>query len=366
MGGFVMCKFITEGVVKLADEYSIELGVELRQGSLEGVETRINNLRTQVQSNPINLRLNTTNVTRQIASIRRQIESLSNIRITLSDGNGGGTRSINNIQTATLAYRELISVIKEMGSVQAKIANLNGTNNNSQITTLTAQLDRLREKYTNLRSTFDQSFDVGQLVGIETELQKVANNVDLVNAKMADKSAVNSQREAITDINSQYKELISIQSQIGSTRIKLAGLNPETEAQQIEVLRNQLYSLKTAYDNIFSSSKSGLSIEQAQSLVSGFERIEHSVDLVNAKMADTTAINRQAEAYQRLANIAAQMNKLELQIGGLKNTGGSENQITVLTEQLETLRSEYQSLMTTMQGSLSNKQYGDLYNSFEE
>ena len=350
----------------MLEEYKIELGAELKENALINIETKISDLRTRIQSNPIRIGINTSNITRQISSIKKQINELSNIKIVLSDGNGGGTRSINNIKTTTAAYKELKDIIREMGTIQTKIAGLNNNRNSSEITELNNQLDRLKEKYTNLRSTFDQSFDVGQLVGVETEMQKLANKVNLVNSRMADKSAANNQKTAIVEINAQYKQLLELQSQIGYKKIKRAGLNSETDAYQIQELSDQILQLTTDYNNLFDTANRNLSTNQLDNLTNGFDRINHSVDLINAKMADNSALQQQTEAYRELTSIASQMDKLELKIGGLRNSGGHENQINVLTQQLETLRFEYQSLMLTMQDSLSTQQLSNLGNSFAE
>ena len=107
--------------------------------------------------------------------------------------------------------------------LKKNIASLDVNKDAGQIKTLTTQLDSLQRKYDNIRQTFDQRFNVAQLVGLHEEMQKVDNSVDRMNAKIADSSNAKQAQSSIKDVTQLYKELASTASKIGETKIKIAG-----------------------------------------------------------------------------------------------------------------------------------------------
>ena len=153
----------------------------------------------------------------QLDNLNRTIE-ITNENIDIMRAKMADTSAIENqtkqAQTINEAYKETISTIKEMGSIQSKIVALDSTKDTNQITTLNQQLSDLQVKYDGLISSFGQKFDTKQLTGINEAFKDVSNNVELVNSKMADMSAIQQQKASAEQIEQSYKELMNLAKQM--------------------------------------------------------------------------------------------------------------------------------------------------------
>lgn len=338
------------------EEFRVALGIELRSNELDSIRNQINN----IQVNPITLTINDRDVQNQINSIRNQIQNLSNIRINLNGGNGGnGGRGNNVINNTTLAYRELLRIIREIGSVRVRLNGLDSNRDASQIATLTNQLNTLQRSYDNIRLTFDQRFNVGQLVGLQEALQRVANSVDVVDAKMADANSRMVNTEAVRQVEAAYNDLMILQKRINSIRIQIGGLDSAKNSMQITELSGQLNRLMADYNNLYQTFRYEFSTDQLDNLSRSFEVATGKVQALNAKMSDTEAIRQTEVAYKELYSIAKQIDNFELKIGSLDGKANA-NEIAELTSQLNSLRQTYQQLSTSLQGQLSPTQLSNL------
>lgn len=128
------------------DNFSIELGVELKQDALENVKKQING----VQPKPIDLKMNTDKVEKQLDSIKKQIESLNKITINLG-GSGKNSQKASALQSA---YRELYNMSKQISDMELKIGRLNLSGlDSTKISAYTTELNKLKTTYSTLLSS---------------------------------------------------------------------------------------------------------------------------------------------------------------------------------------------------------------------
>lgn len=259
----------------MSEEYRVKVGLQLKDGSLDDLKKQINS----TQINPIPITIDITEARNRITNLRNQIQDLGRLRVNLNLDGGNGNRR-NNVNNTTLAYRELLRTIREIGSVRTKISGLDINKNSSQVETLTAQLDILQRRYDNIRQTFDQRFNVAQLVDINEELQRVSNSVDIVNSKLSDKSK-------IKNITDSYNELFKIAKQISNIEIKIGSLDSESNENEISKLNSQLNTLKETYKKLNESFGSNLSEEQFANLELVIYDTKDKLAQLDAKVADT-------------------------------------------------------------------------------
>lgn len=186
MGGFVMCKFTTKGVVKLADEYSIALQAVIDPNSTS-LQTSIENLSKTLK--PIELKINTSNVESKLKSIKTQIESLSKMTINLGQGRGRGGVSSTSVSQQTQAYRELLSVVSQIDRISMKTSGMkaNGLDVSGQVQQMKeyrAEFERLTDELSQpniskqtFKSLQEQIATLkNQVVSLNAELSKVYSN----------------------------------------------------------------------------------------------------------------------------------------------------------------------------------------------
>ena len=91
------------------------------------------------------------------------------------------------IKSQTQAYRELLSISKEIGSLEINIARLKGQGGNSnQIEVLENQLKTLQSTYQQLATTMDTPLTNEQWSAIYTQIAKTSEELEKLRAKYAD------------------------------------------------------------------------------------------------------------------------------------------------------------------------------------
>lgn len=313
------------------EDFRIAIGLELKPNAVENLKEQI----TSIQTNPIKLTFDTKGVQKITRSIRDETEKIQ------------------------LAYKELLSVIQNIGSLKVKIAGLDSKKDTSQIATLTTQLEKLQQRHDNLRASFNQKFDVGQLVGLNEAWQKVSNKVDEVNSKMAGKSKQQQLKIDTQQIQTEYNKLLEIANRVNNIRITLAGLDSTKDSQRIIELSSQLNQLNTDYNRLYDVTHKRFTTDQIDNLNRVFDITNNKIADVNAHMADTTAIKQTTSAYKELLSISNQLSKLEpktVTLSGKVN----KNELAEVTAQVERLRNTYQQLLVEFNGRLSPEQMATL------
>ena len=202
----------------MAEEFRVSLGVELKANALDNVRNQINGIHV----NPINLQINTRNVQNQIDSIRRQIQSLGNIRINLGgngtgSSGGGGSININNqVNSMNTAYKKLLNISKQIGSIKIKLTGIDTSKDVQQIEVLERQLRTLTAEYHKCVTKIKNSSQ-GNLSS--SQWQNIQQTIDNTKLKLEQLSA------QVRDSRSNLAESIRVNIDNGSLNNDLSKLN---------------------------------------------------------------------------------------------------------------------------------------------
>lgn len=371
----------------MAEEFLIELGVDFASGDKKLAEIR-SNIESMSKSTPIKLKLDDSQVKSQLKSIKTQIEALSNVKVNLS-GIGlssSGKKSSNvtkEVSDVTNAYKELMSLQQRMSSYGKELNHLDTKKDVQQISELESKISDLSIRYDDLFNQFGKQLSTAQLDSLNRVIETTNERLDIMSSKMADDSAFKAQQKAIKDqaeatkasakeINDVYEEIISTIKEMGSIEVTLAGLDPKKNANKISELNQQFSELYTKYENFRAAFNERFDLGQLVGIEQELKKVSNSIKVVNAEMADDSALQKQKvaadeinQSFARLSSVADQMAKIELKLVPLRNEGNS-SEIATLTQQLETFRSEYAELSVQLNGKLSTSQLTALGQSFSD
>jgi len=162
------------------------------------------------------------------------------------------------------------------------------------------------------------------------------------------------------------QDLLDVITRIGSTEIKLAGLDPEKDIEQISQLTHQLELLCQERDRLFgeASVNNIFGVNELGRINDATERMADRVETARAKQQDRIR-NQQEKAEEKKAketekNLEDTKNKIkskadeiadiEIKIDALKINEGSQAEIDKYTASLQKLREEYNSLYRGLHG----------------
>jgi len=168
------------------------------------------------------------------------------------------------------------------------------------------------------------------------------------------------QRQQSEEVIRSYRELMNLQQQINKNRTQLFKLDTSKDIKQIETLKNQIRDLENLFNELYTRTSPAFTNLQLDNLQRGFINTENSVASLNAKLQDTSAIDKQNAEYQRLMQTLKEANKTEFDLTKLKGSEGNTTQITELENRLRSLKSTYQQLYDTTHQSLSSTQMKNL------
>ena len=261
---------------------------------------------------------------------------------------GGGVNLLENILGNThnvnqnAVSRIIAGITRDVGTANIQIQNMrtqfqnasdaaNGLRN-FRIT----GVDELGNVITNL-TQIDEATG-----GVVSSLTTVTQNFD--------RSA-----EVARQAQQQYSQLLTLAQRIGQHEIKLASLDSATDSHQIETLRVQIVNLRQAYNQLYATANQNLSATQLAHLGDITSETAARVDLLRAKLQDASAAEALNTSFKNLYDTAKKISQLEIKIAGLDPTKNS-SQISVLTTQLNGLKTAYATMKQSVQGGLSAEQ----------
>ena len=178
---------------------------------------------------------------------------------------------------------------------------------------------------------FDLSNAKNQINTLKKEIQslgKINFKLNGVGAS-ADLSGVT---KGVDATQRAYKDLLKIQQQLNSTRVKISGLDATKDAQQIRALSGQLERLMADYNNLYQSSHKAFSTDQLDELARKSQVTSNQITAINAKIIDSQA--QLAKAFNtKVANggMDAEITSLEQKINALSNSSvGLRQKLTEL------------------------------------
>lgn len=295
-------------------------------------------------------------------------------------------RIARGVDDVTRAYRELLSIQSRMGNKQQAIAKLDTTKNQQEILELSRQIDELARKYQRIHQLFNGQFSHAQVDALNRNFEKTAEKLAIIKAKALDaktsldemsmssknaNSANNSNGidASTSDVKSQtqaYKELMGVLNELNSKRLQLNSLDASSpqSSEKIQRLRLQIEQLDNEYNNLlhsFDTQGIQFTADQWNQIETAMAKVGRQIDVIQAGMSDKSVIQSQTQAYKELLSISKEIGSLEINIAKLRNSGGNDAQIEVLENQLRTLQSTYQQLVTTMNTPLTNDQWSSIY-----
>ena len=201
------------------------------------------------------------------------------------------------------------------------------------------------------------------------------SNVQAEGKKLIEEKRVNDQQAAQSqeNINKVFQRTLELEKQIGQTRVKIAGLDPEKDGAQIAELTNRLNDLKSESQLVKEEFGSTFTTEQVLKLSSVIQETESKIAEVKAQLQDKSAWEQQKQAAresleaqkQEAREVAKEYNKLLAlykEISSIKermakaNASGDINTVTALNRELSDLNGKIHEIETNYSQLFSDEQ----------
>jgi len=305
-----------------------------------------------------------TNFSVETGTLINQIQSALNkkrFNINIGDSVGGNKGSKNFLNEYTAAYNDLIKLQSRINSTRVKLSGLDATKDSKQIAELSSQLNRLMADYNNINAAFSKGFSTAQIDNLRNGFAKTDAQISALNAKLADTSALNQEKQAAQEVQAAFSKLIGVEKEMRKLEVKIGGLSSTNNVGEIEIITEQLNRLRETYRTLQSELNGNLSHTQMESLMEQSRQTEFELERLDAKLADTK--QRMIETIQ--ANVADGgsvgrfVAEATAQYERLGATGHS--QLTVVKTDIEELRALQESMKTATGDELVSQ-----YTRFEE
>ena len=204
-----------------------------------------------------------------------------------------------------------------------------------------------QEFYQKIAQLRTQLSNVGDKQSL-TEYLNVLSNVKaesqalIAQKKADDQQAAQSQK----GINEVFQRTLELEKQIGRTKVKIAGLDPEKDKAQIAELNNQLNTLVNESQLVKGEFSSAFSTEQILKLNDVIKETENRIAEIKAQL--------QAAQSQKVAEIKTNFSngQYEKEINAVKTSfDGLRNTTTELQTAMNGLDTAYGNLKTAQAGS---------------
>ena len=204
-----------------------------------------------------------------------------------------------------------------------------------------------QEFYQKIAQLRTQLSNVGDKQSL-TEYLNVLSNVKaesqalIAQKKADDQQAAQSQE----NINKVFQRTLELEKQIGRTKVKIAGLDPEKDKAQIAELNNQLNTLVNESQLVKGEFSSAFSTEQILKLNDVIKETENRIAEIKAQL--------QAAQSQKVAEIKTNFSngQYEKEINAVKTSfDGLRNTTTELQTAMNGLDTAYGNLKTAQAGS---------------
>ena len=264
----------------MADEFRAEISLELKAGEIDRIKSEI----TNIQTNPIKLTIDDSNVQSQIKKIENQIKSLSGIKINLSGNGVGAGFNINtgNLKQTTTdvqkAYTNLMNLQRNISSIKLKLGGISDGSNTQQIKIFSQQLQSLESEYTKLLSTFSNDLSPTQFNNIANASNNLSLKFEQLKAKMQDLAVTNFDKNVVSDT-------AKITEKFESLKLKT------NEVQQAMI------AFKTATSDMQAAKQSG----DVDRITQAYERYKIAVKDVNTEIQNSIASEKLTNARTNLS-----------------------------------------------------------------
>lgn len=218
----------------------------------------------------------------------------------------------SNISSTNTAYKELISTMKEIGSVRVQLRGLD--EGSMQAEKLTADLERLKS---NARNIFDSNtFNASQMNGITSMTEKIDSDLDNVKNKIADARAEAAKGiELKVNNGGMTKDFAKVSDEIH----KLGSYSKEVEVEYNDLIAKQ--------KELSAAIKNG----DVDKVISANEKYVNSLDKLENKLKTVSIMKKRADEEEKLSIAQAKTrqdaNTLSLSIDAwLRNNSAAEKE----------------------------------------
>lgn len=309
---------------KNSNNAKLKLGVKL---DTKGISEQIRaiNSKTPVK---VSLKLDTKNAQSQINNIKKQIQQLGGIKINFG-GYGTGGRSTNNVNNyvnqMTTAYNKLRNISRNIGSIKVKLNGLDVSKDVNQIEILERQLQSLTREYHTTVAKIKNKGDLSspQWQKVQQQIDNTKIKLEQLKGSLSDTSATQKAKAEINNLEAELKELNNVATQMSKLETSIFKLDGKRNANEIQVLENQLNSLRATYDKLiseFNLNNPNLNIGHLQNLDSVFANTENKIAQLKAKVADARAeFARKIEIKLESGKFSTQVQKINSDVSRLSN-----------------------------------------------
>lgn len=353
----------------MANNYEAIVRAVLDQRRFNSEMDALENARYELQ----NVHIDTSNFVREIQNAINSASFTLNINPTFNANqaqNMGRTYGQNLTRGINTAINSGIrgGGVNLLENILGNTHNVNQNAVSRIIEGITRDIGTANIQIQNMRTQFQNASDAAnglrnfRITGVD-ELGNVVTNLTQIDEATGgvvsslttvtqnfDRSA-----EAARQAQQQYSQLLTLAQRIGQHEIKLAGLDSATDSHQIETLRVQIVNLRQAYNQLYATANQNLSATQLAHLGDITSETAARVDLLRAKLQDASAAEALNTSFKNLYDTAKKISQLEIKIAGLDPTKNS-SQISVLTTQLNGLKTAYATMKQSVQGGLSAEQ----------
>lgn len=357
---------------------------ELDDSSIGAVIEKLNNMNLTITNITTELRKNgsiSIKVT-GIDDIGRTVTALKSVKKVLEENENGelvwnGEWDVNDDFATTIsqsfkqvkkqsqevvnAYKEMRDIISEISSIEIKLTGLDSEKDAGQIEALNNRLNELSVRYKELDSTFGQSFNTSQISNLSNAWDKVISQISIAEGKLADAAKFNQLQSEIQQTNKDFADLFNVAKQIDNLELKIAGLDVNTNANEIVTLQSQLDNLKKTYQDLYIALQGKLSIDQLAKLATTAAETEDKIAQLKSRLSDMT-LSQEAQQWKKdvtdTANQIAALSKMEAKL----NIDTNEQEFTTVETQLDKLKEKYEQLISSFASYSSQLTLGDVAN----
>ena len=248
------------------------------------------------------------------------------------------------VKAETIATNRKEKVGIDVSGATSRIAN---------IQRISPEIDEFKAKINGAEVTVESLLN---------DLSKVntAGDFSVVNKRLnafekAAESAGIAVKETVSNTKSDFNKLKSLLKEAGRLELDITTLDHDKNSNEIYELARQIKKVQKEFVDLFTTKKDNLSNEQIEELTHIYDTLCDKVDRLDAKMADTSAIQETEDDFKKLLAVFKQFNNINFKINKL-DAGSNSNEISELTSQLLSLRRTYRDLRYKLTEKLSNNQ----------
>ena len=279
------------------------------------------------------------------------------------------TNILNTLDNAKTKFQSL----KELFKGSNKVDWL--TVNSEQINKIDDMATKIAIYKNNLSATRDEWKSQGIYVGeIQAKATSLARSLSGIKKPEKFNEWVNewtSLNQKATQLKTNLDSQVAVQNKIYEIQTKIVSLDPTKNAEEIGLLNSKLEAQQKELSNLQVQANiytKLLSYEEQERYISEqTAKARENLATANAKSSDKTTVQRTSEmnSYKdSIDKVISQLNILNNSTAFVKNS--SNPQVSQIKQQITQLITEYQTLKTTLNGSLTPNDIPNVLSKFKE